>query len=146
MVNAQFHSQLFPVHPPSLDYTMQKICSDIANYKVNIYIMIVDRFSNQVSVYKFTKAEGVINALRHHFRVHGVLVKLSLDGGPKHSAIEIKEFFVQWGVSHRLSSSYNPRANLRAELEVKIAKSLLRDNTRTGGTLDTHKVIKTLLQ
>ena len=49
------------------------------------------------------------------------------------------------GVKHRLSSAYHPGANLRAELGVKVAKRILRDNTGPNDPLETNKVMRALL-
>ena len=47
-----------------------------------------------------------------------------------------------WGIRHRLSSSYNPHSNCRAELAVKVSKKLVRDNMGPGGSLDTDKFMR----
>ena len=72
---------------------MQQICSDIGNS----YFIIVDRFSNWVSIYKFTRAEGLLKDLRNHFIIHGVWDELSSDGGPEYTASEVKDFLGRWG-------------------------------------------------
>jgi hypothetical protein len=51
-----------------------------------------------------------------------------------------------WGIRHRLSSACNPHSNCRAELAVKVGKKLLRDNTVHGGSLDTDKFMRAVLQ
>ena len=102
-VHAPSQSPLPPVSPPTPDYPMQQICLDIAHYNGNSYIVIVDRFSNWVSIYKFTKTEGCLKALRNHLIVHGVPDELSSDGGPEYTAAEVKHFLGRWGVRHRLS-------------------------------------------
>jgi hypothetical protein len=51
-----------------------------------------------------------------------------------------------WGIRHRLSSAYNPHSNCRVELAVKVGKKLLRDNTGHGGSLDTNKFMRAVLQ
>jgi hypothetical protein len=48
-----------------------------------------------------------------------------------------------WGIRHRLSSAYNPHSNCRADLA---GKKLLRDNTGHGGSLDTDKIMRAVLQ
>jgi hypothetical protein len=50
-----------------------------------------------------------------------------------------------WGIRHHLSSAYNPHSK-RAELAVKVGKKLLRDNTGNGGSLDTDKIMRAVLQ
>ena len=51
-----------------------------------------------------------------------------------------------WGIRHRLSASYNPHSNCRAELAVKAGKKLLRDNVGPGGSLDTDRVMRAVMQ
>jgi hypothetical protein len=51
-----------------------------------------------------------------------------------------------WGIRHHLISAYNPHSNCRAELDVKVGKKLLRDNTGHGGSLDTDKIMRAMLQ
>ena len=56
-----------------------------------------------------------------------------------------ESFCSKWGIVHRVSTAYNPRANKRAELAVKHAKRLIRGNTSQTGSLDTDKIVKALL-
>ena len=48
-------------------------------------------------------------------------------------------------MKHRLTSAYHPRADLRAELGVRIAKRIIPENKGPGGTLDTDIVTRVLL-
>ena len=57
----------------------------------------------------------------------------------------MKEFFERWGVEHRVSSAYYPRANKRAEVAVKSAKRLVMDNLGPRGSLDTDRFARALL-
>jgi hypothetical protein len=50
------------------------------------------------------------------------------------------------GIRHRLSSAYIPHFNCRAELAVKVGKKLLRDNMGHGGSLNTAKIMRAVLQ
>ena len=124
---------------------MQKICSDVAHFKDQTYVVIVDRFTNWASVYRANKAEGLIKALRHHFVNFGAPEELASDGGPEYTSSETREFLRKWKVTHRLSTAYNPRSNLRAELGVKTIKRLLRDNIGKQGSLDTDRMGRALL-
>ena len=145
IINAPSQAAMPPVYPESPEFPMQKVCSDIAHYKGNSYIIIVDRFSNWISIYRLNRAEGVQKALRNHFITHGVPTELTTDGGPEYVAGETKAFLERWDVNHRLTSAYHPGANLRAELGVRVAKRIIRENTGPKGTLDTDKVSRALL-
>ena len=81
-----------PVEPSNPDYPMQKICSDVAHFKDQTYVVIVDRFTNWASVYRANKAEGLIKALRHHFVNFGAPEELASDGGPEYTSSETREF------------------------------------------------------
>jgi hypothetical protein len=71
---------------------------------------------------------------------------MSTDGGPEFKSSELDSFLTTWVVCHRLSSAYNPQSNSHAEVAVKSAKRLLRQNTGPGGTLDTDKMLRGLLK
>ena len=73
--------------------------------------------------------------------------ELSSDGGPEFVSNSTKDFLSKWGgVHHRLSSTYNPPSNGRAEVAVKSAKRLLRSNTDSSGTLDTDCFLRAMMQ
>ena len=52
----------------------------------------------------------------------------------------------EWDVRHRLSSANNPHSNYRAELAMKVDKKLIRDNTGLGGSLDTNRFMRAIMQ
>ena len=83
---------------------MPKVCYDITHYKGNSYIIIVDRFSNWISIYWLNTAEVVLKSIRNYFINHGVLAELTTDGGPEYVAVEIKELLERWDMNHRLTS------------------------------------------
>ena len=84
-------------------------------------------------------------ALCDALRRFGVPVELTSDGGPEFASAETKAFLSKWGVQHRISSSYFPSSNGRAELAVKAVKRLLMDNVDSQGRLDTDKMVRALL-
>ena len=56
-----------------------------------------------------------------------------------------QDFFLRWGLKHRLSSTYNSQSNGRAELAVKSTKRLLEENIGSDGELDTEKFLRAML-
>ena len=62
--------------------------------------------------------------------------ELSSDGQSTYTSQETKDFLKAWGVRHRLSLTYIPHSNTRAELGVRAMKRLMRDNTGPMGELD----------
>ena len=87
-----------------------------------------------------------IKCLRKWFATFGVPEQLASDGGPEFVADTTSKFLRSWGVSHRLSSAYNPSSNGRAELAVKSVKRLMRKNVGPFGSLDTDRFLKAMLQ
>ena len=57
-----------------------------------------------------------------------------------------QDFLKSWGVSHRVSSDYNPHSNLRKETAVKSAKKIWLDNTKSDGSSIWDKVCMTVMQ
>ena len=89
---------------------------------------------------------AMCEALRRVFQTFGVPEEISSDGGPKFVSNEAKEFYIRWGVDHRLSSAYFPQSNGRAEVAVKLTKRLLEENVGINGNLNTDKGVYALLQ
>ena len=137
-----------PVPPSSPAYPFEKICADYFSYGGHKYLVVVDRFSNWVSVFKNKKGEGaelLVKLLRQHFLTFGVSSELASDGGLEFVSSVTQSFLKQWGVTHRLSSAYHPISNQRSELGVKTAKRLIRENTDGSGNLDNDKFARALL-
>ena len=137
-----------PASPlPSPDYPFEQICSDYFSYGGHKYLIIVDRFSNWISVYKTARsgAEMLVKLLRRHFVTFGTSSELASDGGPEFTASATQRFLASWDVHHRLSSAYHPHSNQRAELGVKVAKRMIRDNTGQSGSLDNDMFARALL-
>ena len=135
-----------PLSHPS--YPFELICSDYFSLHGRKYLIMVDRYSGWLSVYDTGKTEGakgLISALKTHFSTFGISMEVASDGGPEYTAAATKRFMKDWGVHHRQSAAYNPHSNQRAELGVKSAKRMLRDNVSNTGTLDTDRFKRALL-
>ena len=139
-----------PASPPSTPF--EQIFADFFEFGGHHYLIVGDRLSGWSEIFAtptgsaWSGARGLIACLRSHFATFGVPEELSSDGGPEFSASVTKEFLNKWGVKPRVSSAYYPQSNGRAEVAVKIAKRLLRDNTGPNGTLNNDKLLKALLQ
>ena len=71
-----------PASPlPSPDYPFEQICSDYFSHGGHKYLIIMDRFSNWISVYKTSRsgAEMLIKLLRRHFVTFGTSSELASD-------------------------------------------------------------------
>ena len=109
---------------------------------------VKDRYSGWPSVLHFPRTtatnKGLVDTLRDWFMVFGVPEELSSDGQSTYTSQETKDFLKAWGVRHRLSSTYFPHSNTRAELGVKAMKRLMRDNTGPRAELDNNAFARAL--
>ena len=135
-----------PVQHP--DYPFSDICSDFFEYSSKSYLVIVDRYSNWLSLFQLPNDNSaeVIKTLRNYFTTWGVARSFSSDGDSVFTSRELRDWLQRWDVDQRLSSSYYPRSNKRAEVAVKSGKRMIMSNVGSGGTLDTDRVARALLQ
>ena len=138
--NAPSQPMTKPVDPPSPEYPFQMLVGDYCSlYGIN-YLVVADRYSGWFSVYQCGKgtydADALIDVLKGHFGCFGVCTEFSNDFGPQFASLKFSKFLQQYGVKHRISSSYNPHSNTRAELAVKSAKRLMRDCVKADGSFD----------
>ena len=103
------------------------------------YLVIVDRYSSFVRAYKLgsTKTKNVIKSLEDFIETYyGPPLLLTTDGGPQFGRANkaIKEWAIQAGINHELSSAYHPQSNGEAEQAVKRVKTAIRhsDGTPAG--------------
>ena len=137
-----------PTPLPQPAYPFEMICSDYFSLHGKKFLIVVDRYSGWLSVYSVTMgdgARGLIQTLKTHFSTFGISEQLASDRGPEYIAEVTKKFLKDWGVEQRLSSSYFPHSNQRAELGVKSAKRMLRENVSPSGHLNTDKFLRALL-
>ena len=111
---------LSPAEPVTPSYTFQAIDANHFTVHGTKYLVIVDRFSEWPHIMRATKSDealgtqGLIRNLKFIFASCGAPDKLSSDGGPEFTADQTHAFLERWGVTHRLSSAYNPTSNGRA--------------------------------
>ena len=136
-----------PIPPTTPEYPFQCLCADYFTYKGHDYLVVVDRYSNWPIVERSQAgATGLISCLRRIFVTYGIPDELASDGGPQFTATSTRQFLLDWGVHHRLSSVAFPHSNCRAEIGVKTVKRLLMDNTGDSGDLDTDKFQRAMLR
>ena len=127
----------------------QIVCSDLFELQGRHYLVIVDRFSGFLHIYHSREQPThrfLIRHLRDVFIRYGRPEQLETDGGPQYQSQAFKSFLTTWGVQHRISSPYYPQSNGRAELAVKTAKRLLRENVGRDGEISNDKVACAVLQ
>ena len=145
-------SQKCPIPSEIPTVPFQMIYADYFQLMGKHFLIIGDRLSGWTEVLRVkpstdsSGAKGLCEALRRVFVTFGVPEELSSDGGPEFVAQESVDFYERWGTYHRLSSSYFPQSNGRAEVAVKMTKRLLEDNTGPDGSLNNDKVVRALLQ
>ena len=83
---------------------------------------------------------------RNYFTCFNIPEEIATDGGPQMSSTLFQQSLKAWEVPHRLSSSYLPHSNSRAEIAAKSGKMLLRDNVGPGGNLDNDRFMRAVIQ
>ena len=108
---------------------------------------MADRYSNWLSVLVLPQddSQHLIQALREYSTYFGIPRLLSSDGASIFTSAETEEFCKRWGIEQRISSSYHPVSNKRAELAVKSSKRLVRDNMNEDGSLNCDKFSRAIL-
>ena len=91
-------------------------------------------------------ADDLISRLREYFQTFGVPSELASDGGPTFVAEKTRAFLRDWGVRHRVSSVAFAHSNTRAELGVKSAKRMIRDNTGPRSKLNADRFSRALFE
>ena len=139
-------AKLPPVEPITPMYPFQHISADHLSFAGNTFGIIVDRFSNWIKIYEGKGgAHTFISVLRQLIEDFNIPESITTDGGPHYTAEASKNFFRQYGIHHRLTSVGNPHANTRAELGVKSAKRMLRENIGPNGKLNTVRMSQAIM-
>ena len=133
---------------PVPEFPFEVTCCDYFELAGHHYLVYVDRYSGWTEIAKVpsTAFQVLVTNLRRWFMQWGVPRTLETDGGPPFNGQQFSAFAKRWGIRHRQSSAYYAQSNGRAELAVKAAKRLLRDNTSNSGELNTDGVTRALLQ
>ncbi len=132
---------------PEPEFPWQKAVMDYFEFAALKFLVIADRFTGWPEVFRQNgKAMTLVKTCRNLFAQFGVPEELSFDGGPPFDSYEWKQFLIQWDIDTRLSSANYPQSNGRAELAVKSCRRMLRGNIDGHGNVDTHEMMKALLQ
>ena len=139
-----------PVRPPSPSYPFQLVVADYCHMNGVNYLVIADRYSGWLSVLYVGKGEfdtdKLIEEFRDYFLSFGVVEEISSDSASQFMSSKFQKFLRQYGVRQRLSSSYFPHSNSRAELGVKSGKRILMDNMSPDGKVNTDRFLRAMLQ
>ena len=132
---------------PEPEFPWQQAVMDYFEYAALKFLVIADRFTGWPEVFRLNgKAITLVKTCRNLFAQFGVPEELSFDGGPPFDSYEWKQFMIQWDIGRRQSSANYPQSNGRAELAVKSCKRLIKSNIDGHGNVDTHNMMKALLQ
>ena len=148
---AQTQPKLPPQDPFVPSTPFEAIACDYFFFMGWYYLIAADRLSCWTEISKIRQgttesgSTGLCTAFRKLFSTFGVPYEVSSDAGPEFKAHNTEAFFNRWGIHHRVSSSYLPSSNGRAEVAVKSAKRLLMKNISADGNLDTDEMVRALL-
>ena len=133
--------------PDMPTYPFESVVADFFSFEGRNYLAMADRYSNWISLFKLVKddAYNLLQALRDYSTCFGIPRRLSSDGASIFTAAETENFCKRWGISQRISSSYFPQSNKRAEVAVKSCKRMVRDNLKPDGSLDGDRLARALL-
>ena len=149
--NAPSQPKIEPIPPIVPTTPFEAIVADYFDYIGKHYLVVADRLSAWTEAYQIhvgsedSGSRGLMSLLKRFFGTFGVPVEISSDGGKEFTSDETGDFFQRWGINHRVSASYNPQSNGRAELAVKSTKRLLENNIGPDGKLDTENFLRALL-
>ena len=144
---SQQQEPLIPTQPP--DYPFQKTVADFFQIENRFYLAYADRLTGWLELSYFangTTSSRIIPVLRRMFCRWGTPEEISTDGGTNLASTEMTDFYRRWGVKLRISSAHYPQSNGRAEVAVRSAKRMIRNNVRGDGSLDTDAAAKALMQ
>jgi hypothetical protein len=133
------------VTPPA--YPFHSIAADFFQVQNSSYLAVICRYSGWLSLFRLKKddSQHVMSIFREYFSRWGIPVNLTTDGSSVFVSQDMEMFLTKYGVAHRVSSYYYPRANKRAEVAVKSGKRLILDNISSNGSLNTDRVARALL-
>ena len=134
-------------HPEIPTYPFESVVADFFSLEGKNYLAMADRYSGWLSIFILPRddAPNLIQAIRDYTAYFGIPRILSSDGAPIFTALQTEEFCKRWGIQQRISSAYYPHSNKRAEVAVKSAKRLVRDNLHPDGSLHGDKFCRALL-
>ena len=119
-------------HPvPELPFEI--VSQDLFTLHHKNYLITVDHYSDYFLVDELkddTTAETIIEHTKSHFAEHGIPETVITDNGPQFTSQEFQTFSRKWEFKHVTSSPMHPQSNGKAEVTVKIAKSLIKKAIR----------------
>ena len=108
-------------------YPMQRIGTDLFQWKGNDYLIVIDYYSSFPWVKQLKKATSyeVIGYLKSIFSEYGLPMHVHSDSGSQYTSEEFAQFAASYMFCHTTSSPYYHQSNGKAERYVGIVKQLL---------------------
>ena len=120
-LTAPSHSPEPPITPEFPEYPFQHVATDYFSMGGHNFLLVVDRFSNWLQVYRGNGgSSNLIKLLGDLFHSFGIPESLTSDGGTQYTSEDTKEFLKKLGIKHRISSVGFPHANQKAERSVGV--------------------------
>jgi hypothetical protein len=111
------------------------LSQDLMSYQGETYLITVDHYSDFFeidNVTEDTRSEAIIKCTKDHCSRHGRADKIITDNGPQFISGEYEQFMKEWKTEHVTISPHHSQSNGKAEITVKIAKSLLKKTIKSG--------------
>ena len=110
-----------------------RIAVDLFMFNKKHYMITGDYYSDYFEIDRLycTTTSAIVKNLKNHFARHGIEDEVMTDNGPNLVNDEFAKFAESWNILHTTSSPYYSRCNGKAEVAVKIAKTLLRKVKRS---------------
>ena len=101
------------------------------------YLVVVDLYSDFIEIRKLDTLATLtlVEQLKQVFAIHGVPVTLISDNGPNYASAEFHQFTQAWDFQHLTSIPHYPKSNGKAELAMKIMKSIITKMEQMCGKL-----------
>lgn len=106
---------------------MESVGADLFEESGRHFLAAVDRYSGWAIVHRLLslKTSAVTDCLERWFLEFGYPRRIRTDGGPQFRG-EFRRYCDKHGITHEVSSPYNPQANGLAEAAVKSMKRLVQ--------------------
>lgn len=127
----QQKESLKPIAPPDLRW--ETVGVDLFTVHGHNYLITVDYFSDYWEIDRLkcdTTSTTVINCLKQHFARHGIPYRVYSDNGPQFNNYAFEQFSQDWNFKHQTSSPHYSQSNGKVESAVKIAKNIIKKNTK----------------